>query len=137
MRDQTHLALTENNTPLNRAALRWLRETNSAAIAPHRLHLLTLAWVGVQVLAPDDLPGPRYLLDQQVSMMDGWKPENVLSWVLTNPNGPARDEQEAHLLNELQMAQTPKQAAALVLNAIWSRQVADNPALQPAASELS
>lgn len=68
----------------------------------------------------------------------GWKkPENVLAWLFSNPEGPESPrDQEKELVNSLQRASNPRSAASLVLSAIYSRQVSENPALQPAASEL-
>jgi hypothetical protein len=61
----------------------------------------------------------------------GWDPQTVLNWLLSNPNGPEnREEQERDLLQELNGARSPEVAAAYVLNAIWARQVSQNPALQ-------
>src|SRR5205823_4294795 len=51
----------------------------------------------------------------------------------SNPNGPAPKEQEQALLLELRKAKNAKRAVAL-LGTIYSRQQADNPTLQPAAS---
>jgi hypothetical protein len=59
----------------------------------------------------------------------------VLEWLLNNLNGPSPKEQEQTLLLELGTAKNAKQEAAL-LSTIYSRQQADNPALQSAASDL-
>jgi hypothetical protein len=56
--------------------------------------------------------------------------------LLSNPNGPERSEQQSNLLNSLKWAADPRRAAAVVLSEIYSRQQAENPALQPTASEL-
>jgi hypothetical protein len=49
----------------------------------------------------------------------------VLPWLRLNPNGPDdEEEQEENLLREVESAESPEQAAAYILNAIWSRQVA-------------
>jgi hypothetical protein len=60
----------------------------------------------------------------------------VLQLLLSNPNGPSPKEQEQTLLLELRTAKNAKQAAVALLNTIYSRQQADNPALQSAASDL-
>jgi 5'(3')-deoxyribonucleotidase len=75
-------------------------------------------------------------VQEQVDSLFGWKPENVIEWLFTNPNGPGREEQEESLLICLEGAEGPESAAAAVLDQIYSRQQAGNPALQPAASEL-
>jgi hypothetical protein len=80
--------------------------------------------------------GDRYVVEQQADLLFGWKPENVLPWLLSNPNGPD-DKAEQELLLTLQGARSPEQAATFVLNEIYSRLQSENPALQPAASELS
>jgi hypothetical protein len=86
---------------------------------PHALHRLDLAhW------------------DQQNGAEGEWPPRaDVLEWLLNNLNGPSPKEQEQILLLELGTAKNAKQAAAL-LSTIYSRQQADNPALQSAASDL-
>jgi hypothetical protein len=60
----------------------------------------------------------------------------VLQLLLSNPNGPSPKEQEQTLLLELRTAKNAKQAAVALLNTIYSRQQADNLALQSAASDL-
>ena len=56
---------------------------------------------------------------------------------VTNPDGTDDpNKQKSDLLRALRGASGPESAAAVVLNAIYARQRADNPALQPAASEL-
>jgi hypothetical protein len=55
--------------------------------------------------------------------------ENAMVWLLSNPEGEDHDEQEANLLNELRTANSPEQAAALVLSTIYSRQKSENSAL--------
>jgi hypothetical protein len=59
----------------------------------------------------------------QVVGLFGWKAENVLGWLLSKPKRPDDPEAGDNLLGSLDNAQSPKEAAALVLNAIWSRQV--------------
>jgi hypothetical protein len=86
--------------------------------------------------AADPWPdGHRYALREQVNLLFGWKPENVTTWLFSNPNGPDdRVEQAEDLLALLQTTDEPLQAAAYVLNAIYSRQVSQNPTLQPSAT---
>jgi hypothetical protein len=76
-------------------------------------------------------------VEDQVGLLLGWKPVNVLRWLTSNPNGPERREQMDNLLSLLDEAADARQAAARLLSEIYDRQVADNPMLQPAASELS
>lgn len=128
----------QNNLPLNRIAHHWLMKARAASAPPHHLHLLNLARWGLENGAQGEWPArDRYALQEQVSLLFGWKAQNALAWLLSNPEGPDRSEQEANLLSSLKEANSPQQAAALVLSEIYSRQVADNTALQPAASELS
>jgi hypothetical protein len=131
-----HLVLPENNNLLNRAAHKWLREAREYA-PPHYLHLLTLASWGLENGAQGEWPSrDRATLEEQVALLFGWKPQSVLRWLLGNPEAGSRAEQARSLLKLLHTTDSPKAAAAHVLNTIYSRQVADNPALQPAASEL-
>jgi hypothetical protein len=138
MPDRNPHELPQNSLPLNQAALHWLREAQAAPLEPHRLYLLSLAFWGLENGAEGEWPerdGPA--VEQQVGLLLAWKPANVLAWLTSNPNGPDRAEQASNLLSLLENAENPRQAAAWLLSEIYSRQVADNPALQPAASELS
>jgi hypothetical protein len=69
-----------------------------------------------------------------VGLLFRWKPQNVLRWLLNNPEGPDPDEQESNLLVELRGASSSVNAASSILNTIWAVQQADNPALHPAAN---
>jgi hypothetical protein len=131
-----HLVLPENNNLLNRAAHKWLLEARAPPPADS-LHLLTLAFWGLENGVEGEWPErdlPALL--EQVGLLFGWKPQNSLRWLLGSPEAGSRAEQAQSLLKLLHTTDSPKAAAGNVLNAIYSRQVADNPALQPAASEL-
>jgi hypothetical protein len=56
--------------------------------------------------------------------------------LLSNPSGPLPKEQEQSLLLEMRTAKNAKQPAVALLSTIYSRQQADKPALQSAASDL-
>lgn len=125
-----------NHSMLNTAALRWLKIARADA-PPHHLHLLNLAAWGLENGVLGEWPErERPALTEQVSLLFGMQPKLTQEWLLSNPNGPGSHEQASNLLNSLDQAKSPQQAAAFVLNAIWSRQQSQNPALQPAASEL-
>src|SRR5947209_7820465 len=121
------MAVPLNNTPLNREALQLLREAK-ADVAPYSLHLLSLAHWGLE--EGNARVENRPAVEEQVGQLLAWKPENAMAWLLSNPEGAERKEQEANLLRLLQSAESPKRAAELVLEAIYSRQVADNTQLQ-------
>ena len=126
-----------NKLPVNEAALNWLRKAKEPP-APEVPHVLTLAQWGLENGAAGEWPRRENpALEMQVGLLLGWKPENAMAWLLSNPEGPTKAEQEANLLSGLKVASSPQIAAALVLNAVWSRQASENPALQPAASELT
>jgi len=126
---QDETILPENNNLLNRAAHKWLLEARAPAPADS-LHLLTLAFWGLENAVKGEWPErDRPALEEQVGLLLGWKPENVLRWLLGNPNGGPRAEQAQDLLKLLHSTDSPSGAAANVLNAIYSRQVADNTAL--------
>lgn len=132
--------LPENSNKLNQAALHWLsRAVKASDLEPHYLYVLALALWGLDHGASGDWPDDRkYALRQQVDGLFGWAPKNAMAWLVSNPEGPDDPkEQEQELVQSLKAAPDPKYAAALLLNAIYSRQVSENPALQPAASELS
>jgi hypothetical protein len=117
----------------SKAALRWLQHPD-----PGFLHVLTLAHWGLENGARGEWPArDRWAVEEQVGQLLGWEPANALAWLLYNPNGPDDPkEQEQELLRDLETAESAKQAAARLLSAIYSRQQAELPALQPAASEL-
>ena len=136
--DSTEMTVPQNNKPLNREALRWLKLAKESP-EPSLLHVLTLAHWGLENGAKGDWPANhRAAVEEQVGLLLGWNDQaKALRWILSNPDGPDDPkEQEDELLREVENAANPKQAAAAVLNAIYSRQVSVLPALQPAASEL-
>lgn len=137
--ESEYFVLHENSSILNRAAYRWLMKARAEEKAPHYLYLLSLAAWGLENGAEGDWPERnRYALEEQVNLLFGWKAANVLAWLFCNPNG-AEDpkDQESDLLGLLKTTDNPARAAAHILNAIYRRQVSQNPALQPAATELS
>jgi hypothetical protein len=91
--------------------------------ALHGLHLLDLPHWGLE----NGAEGEWLQRDRSA---------DVLQLLLSNPNGPSPKDQEQTLLLELRTAKNAKQAAVALLNTIYSRQQADNPALQSAASDL-
>jgi hypothetical protein len=127
--------LQQNNLALNRAALHWLKEAKAPA-EPYYLHLLNLAHWGLEMQVASGWK-ERDALKEQVDALFGWKAANVLKWLLSNPEGGDRSEQAQSLHRLLETSSKPEDAAKSVLEAIYSRQVSQNPALQPAASELS
>ena len=123
------MILPENNNVLSLAAHKWLREAGEYA-PPHYLHLLTLASWGLENGVQGEWPSRnRPALEGQVGLLFGWKPKNVLAWLVSNPNGPGPEEQEENLRQALVWAQNPRQAAAVVLNDVYSRMRSQLPAL--------
>jgi hypothetical protein len=127
-------ALQQNNLSINRAAFRWLKEAKAPA-EPYYLHLLNLAHWGLEMQVAAGWK-ERDALREQVNVLFAWKASDVLKWLLSNPEGGDRAEQTQSLHRLVETANSPEQAAKSVLEAIYSRQVSQNPALQPAASEL-
>jgi hypothetical protein len=126
----------QNESPLNKAAWKRLKEARESP-PQHHLYLLSLAAWGLEQRVEGDWPErERYALQEQVNILFGWKPENVVAWLLSNPNGPDKEEEGASLLQAVRDASSPQNASSAVLNAIWAVQQAECPALQPAASEL-
>ena len=130
-------SVPQNDSQLNRAAWKWLKIARADA-PPTYLYLLSLAQWGLEQRVEGDWPNKEtFALQQQVDALLGWPAADVETWLLSDPNGPeSEQEQQQNLLNDLRGARSPEQAAAFVLNAIWDRQVSQNPALQPASSEL-
>jgi hypothetical protein len=115
------MILPENNNVLSLAAHKWLREAGEYA-PQHYLHLLTLASWGLENGVEGEWPSrDRPALEEQVGLLFGWKPKNVVAWLVSNPNGPDPEEQEENLRQALVWAQNPRQAAALVLDEIYGR----------------
>jgi hypothetical protein len=135
MADRKPLVLKENHSALNRAALNWLKEAKAPA-PDHYLHLLNLAHWGLEMQVASGWK-ERDALKEQVNVLFAWKAASVLLWLLSNPEGGDRSEQTQSLHRLVETASSPEQAAKSVLEAIYSRQVSQNTALQPAASELS
>jgi hypothetical protein len=126
--------LSLNNLPLNKAALRWLKQAKAEA-PEYSPHLFNLAVWGVQEKVEGEWPeAHRHAVENQVGLMCGWQPENVMRWLLDNPN---EDQAAQNLLTSLKGASSPREAAAIVLSQVYSRLQSQVPALQPAASELS
>ena len=97
--------------------------------ALHGLHLLDLPHWGLENGAEGEWPQrDRSAVELQVGYLAA--SADVLQLLLSNPP----KEQEQTLLLELRTAKNAKAAVAL-LNTIYSRQQADNPALQSAASD--
>lgn len=133
MADRKPFELPQNSNLLNQLALKWLREAKEHA-PPHSLHVLTLAHWGLDNGVDGQWPSrDRSAIEEQLGHLCRWKPADVLAWLLGNPNGPPAEsrEQERSLITALRTAESPREAAALVLNEVYSRQQADNPALQP------
>jgi hypothetical protein len=81
------MTLPENKNVLSRAAHKWLREAGEYAPAPY-LHLLTLASWGLENGVQGEWPSrDRTALEEQVGLLFGWKPKNVLAWLVSHPNG--------------------------------------------------
>ena len=66
-----------------------------------------------------------------MGLLFGWKPANVLRWLVSHPEGASQAEQRADLLRSIQSAASPRHAAGVVLSVIYYRLQADCPALQP------
>lgn len=128
------MSVQQNLMQINRAALAVLKEAKADAPS-HILHVLNLALWGLD--DPTVRTQNRSAIEQQVDLLLGWQPANVMAWLANHPEGPDKSEQEANLLNLLQRADNPQRAAELLLETIYSRQQSDNPALQPSSSELS
>ena len=115
------VGINENNSPVNKAAWRLLREAKQS---PDRyyLYIFQLAHYGLERGVGGDWPqNKNYVLQDQIDLMWGWKPSNAMRWLTTNPNcGEDWKGQEKELLGWLRLEE-PEIAAAHVLNAIYSR----------------
>ena len=121
--------LSQNNSLENRAAWRRLKEAKEIP-EPHYLHVLSLAQWGLDNGARGDWPAKeRHTLGMQVAGLFGWNPENVMTWLVSNEDGPNPAEQRSDLLANIKYAADPLQAATRVLNQIWAVQRSHNPIL--------
>jgi len=117
--------LALNKSPLNQEAKKWLKAAKESH-PPEQLAVLALAFWGVEQRLQGGWPNrDRPAVEEQVNGLLGWKPANALAWVLGNPEGPDRKEQEASLLKCLREAEDPEEAALYVLEAIYDHQRAD------------
>lgn len=118
-----------NSDPVNQAALYWLKEVGD--VQKVGLHILDLAFWGLERKVRGEWPNrDQPAVEAQVGELLGWKPANAMRWLLSNPNGPSKEEQESNLVTLLEGAQSPRTASAAILNEIYSRQRAQNPALR-------
>lgn len=76
-------------------------------------------------------------LQEQVDGLFGWKAANAVHWILSNPDGGPKEEQQANLHRLLETSDNPESAAKAVLETIFDRQIKANPALRPASNELT
>jgi hypothetical protein len=84
-----------NNDRVNQAALHWLQEVK--AVNPYYLHVLNLASWGLERGVEGEWPDrDRPAVEEQLSLLFGWKPANVMAWLVSNPNG--RREQQDNLV---------------------------------------
>jgi hypothetical protein len=100
-------------------------------IEQHYLHLLNLADWGLEMGLVSWAGRKRYARREQVNLLFGWKPKDVMSWLFSNPNGPDGKEQRENLQLLLDTAADAESAADHVLETIWDRQVSQIPALRP------
>jgi len=114
--------LPQNENLLNRAAWKWLTKAKEQP-EPHYLHLLTLAWWGLENGAQGDWPAKeRETLRMQLGHLLGMNPQRVMEWIAENEDAPSPEEQMADLLINLKRSADPLEAAAFVLNQIWAVQ---------------
>jgi len=101
-----------NSQPLNQAAEKHLPR-DSEFNDPYSPHVLNLAlWgldQGLEVLRVR--PDQRWRVEQAVQQMARWKPANLMTWLVSNPEGDTQAVQRQDLLAGLQMAESPEEAA--------------------------
>jgi hypothetical protein len=118
--------LPQNESPLSKAALKWLMKERVHA-PPWELHLLDLAHWGLENKVEGEWPNrERPAVELQVGYLAGWPAADVLQWLFSNPNGPDDPkEQEQDLLVALRGAMNARSAGAVLLSTIYSRQQAE------------
>src|SRR5438132_3971353 len=98
--------LSLNKLPLNKVALRWLKEAKAEA-PDYCPHLLNLAVWGVQARVDGEWPpAHRNAVENQVALMCSWAPQNLMHWLLSNPNEYQAQE---NLLTSLRGASSPQE----------------------------
>jgi hypothetical protein len=96
--------MNANEDQVNRAALKLLKEARANPQA-HHMHLLSLAAWGLERGVKGEWPErDRPAVQEQVDGLFGWSPDNALAWLLSNPNGPPKQEQRESLLWALREA---------------------------------
>ncbi len=114
-----------NDRLVNRTAWRWLKEAK-VTHNPYRLHLLTLATWGLENGAEGDWPMDlTEAVEMQLDDLAQWKPEDLMRRLFANLDEGDPHEQEQDLLRYLKTANSPLQAAEVVLCTIWIMMVQD------------
>jgi hypothetical protein len=117
-----------NNWPINRAALKWLREAKESP-QQDASYVAQLAMWGlekgiVDVSRPLSPSQPeRHELELVVGTVFGWEPEEASEWFLSNPN-LEREEQEDNLAWLLEQAKSPQEAAQIAVETAYDLMVA-------------
>lgn len=131
--------LPENAQPINRAALRWLRQAKAPA-DPDRLYALQLlTWgyeMGIEAPSPIAASHRQELMDSAHRLLGPRIDQTkAMAFLLSNPAGDERDVQEATLLELLETAESPEDAAAEMMAWHADLMQASDPYYQPAASQ--
>jgi hypothetical protein len=128
-----------NYDPLNEIAREWLAEAKALSQAPG-VYLLDLAWWGLEEaglkLSSLDRGVQQTYLSLSIGQMFVWDPANWMEWLLSNPNTGESEEQRANLMEELECADGPAEAALRVLEVMTSRLQAHLPVFRRAASDV-
>lgn len=111
----------EIQRPINEAALEWLKQVKAAEDPSSGLHVLTLALWGLEqgVAVPLLHRAERGNLELGVGMLCGRPSDQVMRWLVSNPEGEEDPKlQEADLLSWIEGAETAEEAAMRVLETI-------------------
>jgi len=123
-----------NKSPINQAALKWLKEAGDPDLQPWISYLAQLAHWGLEQglevgkpLAPNQ-PSQDQVEHQVMLLLAGGPQEAAYAtrWFLANPN-LSLEEQATYLLRSLQQAGSPREAAQLVVEAAYDKMQADSP----------
>ena len=115
------LSERENQGPINQAVLAWVTEVKAAEDPSNGFHVLTLALWGLEqgVSVPLQHDAERGNLELGVGIFCGKPPDQVMRWLVSNPEGEEDPKlQEADLLSWIEGAETAEEAAMRVLETI-------------------
>jgi hypothetical protein len=127
---KTDRELGVNRWPVNRLALRWLREAR-LPVSPDLPYLVQLLSQGFEADLPLLGQGQKYRADLDLAagqLLDpSLNPADVMRWLTNSPSGPSPSEQLQTLQSSLEQAKSWQEAAQNLMEWFYDRISAENP----------